>query len=308
MADALWKRIWDTWLPGEKEKPPRDPLPRVEVLRKWTCKQLSAELRERNVQPRGLKEDLVQQLSADDQRERAQREAVATGRAVPPHLAHVFEDTPAKMYASTAVTKFRIPWTALEDLPCEVVDNPHGGAPARLYAAADVRRLARELHKSDEGLARAMEMKKERGQKARETRMAKMGARRAKLQAALAAVGCHLRGDSRLCNAYIDHGEGGVAAIADTMREMKFYFENTNYEEHYAEEVRAEMEYKGRYYPDDVSASAKGGALSEWCDQFDTVEDALARPELPPTLVDYVQNHFVYNRAGNRGPKRRRKH
>lgn len=43
-------------------------------------------------------------------------------------------------------------------------------------------------------------------------------ARRKRLTAALAALGCELRSDSRLCEAYINHGTGSPQRVAVVMR------------------------------------------------------------------------------------------
>jgi hypothetical protein len=60
-------------------------------------------------------------------------------------------------------------------------------------------------------------------------------ARRAVLVAALAAHGCTLRADSRLCAAYIDQGVGDPQHIAVVMEEMRFYFAHTNYKNAYTD-------------------------------------------------------------------------
>lgn len=49
------------------------------------------------------------------------------------------------------------------------------------------------------------------------------------LRAALAGRGMVLRRDSRLCEAFVLHGEGDVALIVDVMDEMRFYHTHTNY-------------------------------------------------------------------------------
>lgn len=55
--------------------------------------------------------------------------------------------------------------------------------------------------------------------------------KRAELGRALNAVGCVLRDDSHLCNAYIYYGGVELEDVVNTMVEMKFFFANTRYKE-----------------------------------------------------------------------------
>lgn len=45
----------------------------------------------------------------------------------------------------------------------------------------------------------------------------------------LAAHGLQLRDDSVLCNSYIDRGRGDLNKIVKTMKEMDWYYKNTDY-------------------------------------------------------------------------------
>lgn len=60
-------------------------------------------------------------------------------------------------------------------------------------------------------------------------------ARRSQLVEELQKRGCVLRRDSYLCMKFIDDNEGDVCDVADTMQEMKFYFERTTYQSIYRE-------------------------------------------------------------------------
>ena len=110
--------------------------------------------------------------------------------------------------------------------------------------------------------------------------------RMVELERALAERGCELRDDSRLCRAYIEHGEGDPEEIADTMREMQFFFDHTNYVEHQdaiwgeIRRQRYEEDYDEYVDPDEVSSDAKSAALKDWVKTHDPV----TAPELPETL------------------------
>lgn len=54
-------------------------------------------------------------------------------------------------------------------------------------------------------------------------------ARRAQMIAALSVHGLRLRADSGLCQNYICRGQGRPADIANTMRDMQWLFDNTDY-------------------------------------------------------------------------------
>jgi hypothetical protein len=109
------------------------------------------------------------------------------------------------------------------------------------------------------------------------------------LEQALAARGCELRHDSRLCRAFIDHDDGDPEDIAITMEEMKFYFAHTDYDsilDELWEDARDERNdydsddgYRERIDPDELSACAKSEALKRWAETHD--HDA---PELPSSL------------------------
>ena len=80
------------------------------------------------------------------------------------------------------------------------------------------------------------------------------------LVAALQRLGCELRTDSRLCDDYIEHGNGDPDEISGIMAEMKFYHDHTDYaairEEIYntaRQEFEDEMSDDDGYDRDDYS-------------------------------------------------------
>ncbi|KAJ3299885.1 hypothetical protein HK104_006242 [Borealophlyctis nickersoniae] len=56
------------------------------------------------------------------------------------------------------------------------------------------------------------------------------GCRKDQLCARLKHFGLQLRNDSRLCESYIEEGEGNLDFVVDTMREMSWFFRCTDYE------------------------------------------------------------------------------
>jgi hypothetical protein len=125
-------------------------------------------------------------------------------------------------------------------------------------------------------------------QKNRDVAAARMQARRQhrqdQLTAALAARGCQLRGDSRLCQAYIDDGEGDPEHIATVMEEMRFYFEHTDCAALYDEEWDHQRQYEGWVDRGDVSFAAQRAALAAWVRQYPSVAVAAEQPQLPQSL------------------------
>jgi hypothetical protein len=126
-----------------------------------------------------------------------------------------------------------------------------------------------------------------------------MDARRTHLQTALNDVGCVLRRDSRLCNAYINSGNGDVSNIVQTMLEMKFYVEHTTY----PQEIRRRMytyytDYEDReLWEDDdddnrdqISAATKKTVLRVWVEKYGKL--SISRSCLPTSLKNTVRLEF----------------
>lgn len=110
------------------------------------------------------------------------------------------------------------------------------------------------------------------------------------LERALANKKCELRGDSRLCKAFIEDGEGCPEDIAETMEEMKFYYNHTRYLDildkvwDNAREERNYYNYWDRIDPDEMSSQAKSQALKQWAKAND-----ISSPELPKSLQVVVR-------------------
>lgn len=117
--------------------------------------------------------------------------------------------------------------------------------------------------------------------------------------------GYELRNDSRLCKAYLEGGVGDPANIANTMTEMKFYFEHTDYKgimDAKYNEACKEMKEWGYGRPpfcefwnnDEASWDAKEDALKRWVAtslKKNPQEDQASNPVLPPTLRISVEKH-----------------
>ncbi|KAL0220699.1 hypothetical protein RCL1_000553 [Eukaryota sp. TZLM3-RCL] len=201
----------------------------------------------------------------------------------------------SRMYASTAMSAYGVTEKYLKDLPYDSVPNPHyeNGAPARLFDRKMIRSVARKVHFSYD----LYKLKKTRRAEKRAENALKRPPvterRRQALAAELAKYGLSIRSDSRRCTEYIQRGRGDVTSIAKVMVEMQFYHNCTDYREFYDSNKQEARRYKGYYDPDEVSSSAKSEALTQWCEQFSTVEEALADPHLPHSLHERVRSRFV---------------
>lgn len=97
--------------------------------------------------------------------------------------------------------------------------------------------------------------------------LVEMDARMAELRGLLEDRGCSLRSDSAVCRAFIEEGIGHPPSIADTMEEMKFFFEHTEYRYHMQSWHFSEL--------------AKEVALTQW-----VMEHGAFSPLLPASLRD----------------------
>jgi hypothetical protein len=136
------------------------------------------------------------------------------------------------------------------------------------------------------------------------------GSRRAWLEFELAKVGCTLRTDSKLCEAYIECGHGNPVNIANIMAEMKFYHTETKYarirdaiyqnaRDAFEDDLDEwdDTEYRHRdfrpvfhEYFDSGHASelAKEKAFAKWLQKWRSLEEASQRPCLPATLREKI--------------------
>lgn len=120
--------------------------------------------------------------------------------------------------------------------------------------------------------------------------------------------GCTLRSDSVLCDDYIVHNKGCINHIVDTMVEMKFFFEHTNYAYWMSSMMRDYYRERRRYshgWFDDEdededdrreieaerkqnSKHSKQCALEEWVRTFASKEQAKNSPYLPSSLKSKI--------------------
>jgi hypothetical protein len=114
--------------------------------------------------------------------------------------------------------------------------------------------------------------------------------RRLELVMALNERGCRLRGDSRLCQAYIEEGVGDPHDIARQMQEMAFFHRHTRYGDFFRQIVETYRDNEEYWDRDEVSAQAKARALKDWAatEYPGGRQTARRAPELPPSLRRYV--------------------
>jgi hypothetical protein len=110
--------------------------------------------------------------------------------------------------------------------------------------------------------------------------------REAQLRAALCERGLELRTDSRLCEQYIQRGHGNIAAIVETMDEMRFYHTHTTYAT-----FREQVYRRHRMSATEISAIAKERAWKHVL-KHRTREWLLRHlpPSLRPRLLDHDQH------------------
>ena len=126
------------------------------------------------------------------------------------------------------------------------------------------------------------------------------------LETELGKVGCKLRDDSRLCRNYIMCQQGNLKTIVDTMCEMKFFFDETNYAKNLKrllDECFRDLREYGEYHymsEDDInevhcqaSDNAKRVTIDEWCKKYPGgPSKAVKHPTLPYTLKEIIVHRF----------------
>lgn len=174
---------------------------------------------------------------------------------------------PQKMSALGAKSRFALTDKDIEDVDYDLVRNPHyrSAAPMKLYLVADVREVALDkypggFHQVEQVLLK----KQERSENRKKEKEASKAVRKNELTNALSRMGCQLRSDSRLCNAYIENGKGNLTEIVNTMVEMKFLFQHTRYRD-IVDDIIDDYREWGEYYDyDDVSRQARSRAIREF--------------------------------------------
>lgn len=132
-----------------------------------------------------------------------------------------------------------------------------------------------------------------------EVRVARQRIRRIELTDALHAVGCELRSDSTICANYIRSGAGNPDAIAQTMLEMKFFYNFTRYSaiQRNMWAYERDMFYDGDDSDDDdeediaeiIRQSSKDKALYSWVVEKGPMKTLEDMSIVPSTLVRRVQ-------------------
>ena len=147
---------------------------------------------------------------------------------------------------------------------------------AQYFLLSDVQRLAYTLAG---GTRELFELKKEnkenelieRSQRIQETRITKRTTRKRKLEEHLQENGLELRFDSRLCENYIEKGQGKINEIVPIMKKFHILYEHTPYEQYLDdsyEEVREDGQYDGRFtiHWEENKAEQEDRAL-QWLEQ-----------------------------------------
>ena len=168
-----------------------------------------------------------------------------------------------KITKTMAMQKYHLTDKDLVGLDHELCTNPRfrSSAPMKLFFLLHIVRASIRKWGSKSNMETTLAIKEERARQRRVTKASRENKRRNDLVKALRGRGLALRGDSRVCEEFIVKGKRKLDEVVDTMEEMKFFHEHTNYRECYAQERRCDLEDRGRYDPDEVSAFAKAMAM-----------------------------------------------
>jgi hypothetical protein len=171
-----------------------------------------------------------------------------------------------RVTASVAKCDYRLNDDDLSELPVKLMRNPYGRNQPfmRLYDVSMVREVSLEKYGGRDGFEQAVRQSEYRKAQIRETKETKAMARKAALEEALHLVGCELRNDSRICDAYIYRGIGHPHDIAKTMLEMKFLFDHTRYKYILRDNIASLREWGEPYDIDEESQIAKIQAVGEF--------------------------------------------
>lgn len=173
---------------------------------------------------------------------------------------------PQRLTAKGARERFVLTERDLEGVPALLRRNPHysSASPMRLFLVRDLRRIAESKYGGIAFVADQRRAREARSERATRASAVARENRRETLERALAARGCELRADSRLCAAYLRTGQGDADSIARTMCEMKFCHERTRYREILDEIVEESRVWGCRYDIHDASRLARQMAIDEF--------------------------------------------
>jgi hypothetical protein len=142
----------------------------------------------------------------------------------------------------------------------------------KLYLASDLEKAAREKYGD---VNKEREKRAASRRKRREKEEEKMDKREDLLIDALEELGLSLRGDSSLCEAFINGGLSMSAnEVAEEMAFMKYLHEFTDYRKRVKAEVESLMEENEGYYP-----------MGVWRMASDAIKSHFVKPEAWPWLT-----------------------
>ena len=200
------------------------------------------------------------------------------------------DDLESTITKTEAKQDFRLNDKDLTKLPCSERRNPYYrcAPPMKIYYVRDIVTAAKEKHGSKRLMDEKVAKRKEASNKRRRTIEAVKQKRYDELVNKLGQHGLPLREDSRLCEEYIERGVGNIDHIVETMIEMNFYFQHTDYRQIYREVWRREKSFSGWADADDVSEMAKYDALRQFASGLSECPDYV-----PASLRSDVQS-LVY--------------
>lgn len=163
----------------------------------------------------------------------------------------------------------------LQSLPCSICFPRQDQRPLRLYDSKDVFQKAMEKWGTRDGLLSELHTRRAQAEDDK-------NARRLELEHALQEKGLMLRPDSRLCRAYIIHGQGDPHEIATTMEEMDFFFRQTKYQtirqqlyKKEWEDIRRDPSWLPPPDPYAISSKAKELALQSFTSEHGTDDERI---------------------------------
>lgn len=183
-----------------------------------------------------------------------------------PHALRARVLEPQKMSAKGARDRFVLTERDLRGAPCEMRVNPYcrSAAPMRLYRVRDLRNLAESKHGDIATIDTKRARRQERGAMVAGAMERARGERLSKLFRALHERGCEFRADSQLCAHYLATGRGDVEEIANTMAEMRFCFDHTEYDEMLTSSIQDMRDAGERYDAREESHFARHRAIMEF--------------------------------------------
>lgn len=182
-----------------------------------------------------------------------------------------------KVPKTIAIKEYKLTEKDLYDIPYEAVRNPHysSGSSMMLYPRYLLSLASRKKWGTPDNLYGKKIKQQQASEKRKNTIKNNKNNRIKELTDALENKGLELRSDSRLCEQYVRNGSLSLELVVNTMEEMNFYHNYTNYREIYGDIVEEMLNYKGRFDKDEVSEEAKSEALDLFVKNNDDYEKLL---------------------------------